>query len=228
MTSWESRLAATLEVLRSSKLLATDRKAGVRRAVELAVLGTEAMCAEAGGLLALHERTLAAGASAGKTAVHDLQVSLISSGNKDLARRVERQARARHVLAHPDLQLPGKVAAALKNAATCSHERPPAEHGELNKDPDVPGAKQEVSQRTGLLQKRPGEHYKIAELGGADEYDGVQGEIGAHEEDMDDGSCKPTEAILAPGPAAPHAVRVDVGGGHSILGHSTPQRCAGV
>jgi len=111
----ESRLGEVLTVLKTSQLPSGQMKAAVRRAVELAMLGTDAL--QCNGILALHEQTMVAGRAAlGKVGPQQMKAAVRASGDLQLARRFERQARARHATAHPDVTLPNDVANALEHA----------------------------------------------------------------------------------------------------------------
>ena len=71
----QTRLASTLAAVREANLLAVDRKAAIRWAIEVAMLGSERTPQE---LLTLHEQTMAIGRTAMGSNVNpkELQQSL--------------------------------------------------------------------------------------------------------------------------------------------------------
>ena len=74
----------------------------------------------------LEELLDAAGQATGKPVhkAHQLQAFLQGNGRADLARRVQRLARARHVAAHPDVGLAREVASCLHSADVSEQEGP--------------------------------------------------------------------------------------------------------
>lgn len=88
-----------------------------RGAIEVAMgMPGESVAPEGGSVLLLYEQVLAAAGEAcgGAVGLGAIRRKLLSSGHRDLTRRIDSMVKGRRAVAHPDCRLPGEVALALE------------------------------------------------------------------------------------------------------------------
>ena len=102
---FEFRLSGTLRVVKAAGLSAADRKAAVRRAVEVAMgLQAESPTAGSGGQRVLDDFQQSLGALDTKSLPAAL-LRLRGAGQQDLAKRLQKRSKVRNGVAHPDPSL---------------------------------------------------------------------------------------------------------------------------
>ena len=112
------KLAAVLKGIADAGLAARDRKALMRQAVEMELGHEQKLQQHEGGVLQRYEDLIGTAADLMGKSKRDipaasLRAHLITMGQRALARRVERLAKARPVVAHPDVTLIEDVHAAF-------------------------------------------------------------------------------------------------------------------